>query len=126
MADFLTLHHSFSVCGSASRGCSDAFSKNAVGKLSSQGSEGLRLLVCILTCPSTGSVTAAVLRRSFWIGFVGCSFIGDGCLKCLEGRISVAEGEFDFQLRLECSNLVESLLVYATYPTARLHGIKYI
>lgn len=97
-----------------------------VGKLSSQGSEGLRLLVGILMCSSTGSVTTAVPRHSFWTGFVGCSFGGDGCHKFLRKGISVAEEEFDFQLRLECSNLVESLLVYATYPPTRLQGVKCI
>lgn len=46
-----------------------------------------------------------------------CNFLGGACLKFLERGVSVAEEEFDFQLRLEFSDLVaKSLLSNITYP----------
>lgn len=54
-----------------------------------------------------------------------CSFVGDGCLIFLHKGISGAGEEFDFQLRLERSNLVESLLVSALcLPLIPLHDCK--
>lgn len=56
-------------------------------------------------------------RVLLWTGFSGCNFAGDAGLKFLERGVSVAEEEFDFQLRLEFSNLVaESLPSNTTYP----------
>lgn len=48
---------------------------------------------------------------------LGCNFVGDACLEFLERGVIVAEEEFDFQLRLEFSNLAaEPLLSNGTHP----------